>query len=47
MFAAAIRRGVMMPVVWAARLSSPIRFIRYSKSAPLWSPIKRMVALVT
>ena len=44
---AAVRRGVMMPGVWAARLSSPIRFIRYSESAPSSSPIKRMVALVT
>ncbi len=45
--AAAIRRDVMMPGVWAARLSSPIRSIRYSESAPSLSPIRCTVALAT
>jgi hypothetical protein len=45
-FRAAIRRDVMMPGVWVARLSSPIRSIRYSGSPPLLSPIRCMAAAV-
>jgi hypothetical protein len=44
--AARVRRDVMMPGVWAARLSSPIRSIRFSGSPPLSSPIRCMAALV-
>jgi len=44
--AAFIRRDVMMPGVWAVRLSWPIRSIRYSGSPPLLSPIRCMAALV-
>jgi hypothetical protein len=44
--AAFIRRDVMMPGVWVARLSSPIRSIRYSGSPPLLSPIRCMAAAV-
>jgi hypothetical protein len=46
-FSAAVRRDVMMPGIWAARLSSPIRSIRYSESAPSSSPIRCMVAPAT
>ena len=42
--AAAVRRDVMMPGVWAARLSSPIHFIRFPGSLPLSSPIRCMAA---
>jgi hypothetical protein len=45
-FTALVRRGVMMPGVWAARLLSPIRSIRFLGSLPLLSPIKCMAALV-
>jgi len=45
-FSAFVRRDVMMPGVWAARLSSPIRSIRFSGSPPLSSPIRCMAALV-
>jgi hypothetical protein len=44
--AAAVRRDVMMPGVWAARLSSPILSIRYSGSAPSSPPIRCMAAFV-
>jgi hypothetical protein len=42
----AIRRGVMMPGVWAARLLSPIHSIRFLGSRRLLSLIKCMAALV-
>lgn len=45
-FAAFVRRGVIMPGVWAVRLLSPIRSIRFLGSLPLLSPIKCMAALV-
>jgi len=41
-----IRRDVMMPGVWAVRLSSRIRSTRYSGSPRLLSPIRCMAALV-
>ena len=44
--AAAVRRDVMMPGVWAAKFSSPIHSTRYSGSPPLLSPIRCMAALV-
>jgi hypothetical protein len=44
--APAIRRGVMMPGVWAARLLSPIHSIRFLGSRRLLSLIKCMAALV-
>jgi hypothetical protein len=45
-FSVAVRGDVMMPGVWAVRLSSPIRSARYSGSPPLLSPIRCMAALV-
>jgi hypothetical protein len=44
--AAAVRRDVMMPGVWAARLSSPIHFIRSSEGAPSSPLIRSMAAFV-
>jgi hypothetical protein len=44
--AAAIRRDVMMPGIWAVKLSSPIRSIRYSESQLLSLPIGCMAAPV-
>ncbi len=44
--AAGVRRDVMAPGFWAARLSSPIRSIHSSGRRPLSSPIRRMAAFV-
>ena len=41
-----VRRDVMMPGIWAVKLSSPIRSIRYSESQLLSSPIGCMAAPV-
>jgi hypothetical protein len=43
--AALVRRDAMMPGIWAGRLSSPIRFIRFLGSPPSSSPIRFMAAL--
>jgi hypothetical protein len=43
---AAFRRDVMMPGIWAVKLSSPIRSIRYSESQLLSLPIGCMAAPV-
>jgi hypothetical protein len=40
-----VRRDAMMPGIWAGRLSSPIRFIRFLGSPPSSSPIRFMAAL--
>ena len=41
-----VRRDAMMPGFWAARLSSPIHFIRSSEGAPSSPLIRSMAAFV-